>query len=96
MEKQYEEKLKAVLGKAMSKGKLGKRFSENQVRRIWEKEMGPTIQGYTKEIKLRGSSVYIYLTSAPLKADLEMGKPKLVKLFNDQLGSDLIKEVLLF
>jgi len=95
MAKQYEKLLKGVLGEALGKGRLGPKYLESKVRLIWKKNMGPAIQGYTTEIKLYKQTVYITIVSAPLRAELNMGKDKILALFNEQLGHEHIKKIVI-
>ena len=55
--------------------------------------MGPGIETYTSDVTLRGSAVTVYLTSSAYRQELSMGKSKIIKLMNEELGGDLIKEL---
>ena len=95
MAKQYEKLLKGVLGEALGKGRLGPKYLESKVRSIWETNMGHTIQSYTTEVKLIKHTVYITIVSAPLRAELNMGKEKILNLFNQQLGHEHIRQIVI-
>jgi hypothetical protein len=44
---------------------------------------------------LRGKTLYVHLTSAPLREELSYGKEKILKYLNDVLGSDEIQKIVL-
>lgn len=95
MAKQYERLLKGVMNQAMSSGRMGQKYLESKVKRIWEQNMGQTIQGYTREIRLHKKTIYISIVSAPLRAELNLGKAKILELINGQLGQQYIEEVVI-
>jgi hypothetical protein len=44
---------------------------------------------------LRGKTLYVHLTSAPLREELSYGKEKILKHLNNALGSDEIQKIVL-
>lgn len=73
------------------KGKL----NQTHIRQAWSRLMGPTIAGYTKELKLRNKKLFITLDSAPLRQELSMGREKIKKILNDELGEAYIDEIVI-
>ena len=73
------------------KGKL----HQSRIRNQWEQMMGPTIAGYTKDIKLYKGKLYITIESAALRQELSYGKDKIKKLLNEELGEKAVKEVVI-
>lgn len=95
MGKQYERLLKSVMGDAMTSGRVGSKYLESKVQRIWEQKMGATVNQYTTSVAVRRSKVYIAINSASLKSELSMGKDKIIDLINRELGSETIVEVII-
>ncbi|MBK9582935.1 MAG: DUF721 domain-containing protein [Saprospiraceae bacterium] len=62
-------------------------------RRNLETRNGSIISGYTSKLYFKDGLLKIYLTSAPLKKELSMSKPKIIENLNAALGTNLIKEV---
>jgi len=50
---------------------------------------------FTQELSLRGKTLYIHLSSAPLREELSYGKEKILKHLNDALGFDGIQKIIL-
>ncbi len=74
------------------KGKL----DETRIQDGWERIMGKPIAKYTSSISLKGGKLYIKVENAPLKQELSYGREKIRDLFNQELGSDVIREVIIF
>lgn len=83
--------LKALAGQRQFRGKL----KIAKIRASWEKLMGPTISGYTTDISLRKKTVYLKLSSAPLKQELNMSREKIKNILNEELGEEFIEEVVI-
>ena len=62
---------------------------------LWEKLMGKTISTYTSNIRLRKNVLYLTILSAPLKHELSFGKEKIKSLLNDEIGEEVVKEVVI-
>lgn len=73
------------------KGKL----HQSRIRNQWEQMMGPTIAGYTKDIKLYKGKLYITIESAALRQELSYGKDKIKRLLNEELGERAVEEVVI-
>jgi hypothetical protein len=44
---------------------------------------------------LKGNTLYVELTSAVLREELSYGKEKIISMINDELGREVVKEVIL-
>ncbi len=86
-----KEALKAMIDHYRLKGKL----NQSRIRLLWEKLMGPTIAGYTSEIRLNHHKLYLTIESASLRQELSYGKEKIKKILNEELGEDYIQEVVI-
>jgi hypothetical protein len=65
------------------------------VRDAWKNLMGNGVNTYTREIMLRGGTLYVELTSAVLREELSYGKEKIIKMLNEELGRPVITNVVL-
>lgn len=65
------------------------------VREAWKNLMGNGVNNYTSEIMLKGSTLYVALTSAVLREELSYGRAKIVKMINEELGREVVKDVVL-
>ncbi len=94
MKKQPEKKLGELLREWLSKRKhLQKEIRQRRIRQLWKELMGATIAKYTESIYLSRGKLYIEISSAPLRQELNMGKDKIKRILNEALGEQLIEEV---
>lgn len=69
----------------------------NEVRLInaWAEVLGPTIASYTRELYIKNQTLYVHLTSAPLRQELMMGRDLLVRSLNRQVGAQVITNIVI-
>ena len=90
-----EGSLADVLKVFIDKNKLQSGMDKIDVQEAWKSLMGNGVNSYTKEVVLKGTTLYVYLTSAVLREELSYGKDKIIKMINEELGKEVIKEVVL-
>ncbi len=71
------------------------RLTEVRIQENWEKLMGKTIARYTQSIQLIDHTLIVTTTVAPLKQELTYSKDKIIKLVNEMLGENIVKEVMI-
>jgi len=95
MRKANEQSLKEVLQELVETYRLKSRLTQTRIERIWRRLMGPTIAGYTKSIRVRKNTLYLTIESASLRQELSYGKDKICKVLNEELGEEVIREVVI-
>jgi hypothetical protein len=53
------------------------------------------VNSYTKNVVLKGSTLYVELSSSVLREELSHGKSKIVTMINEELRRDVVKDVVL-
>lgn len=84
-----------VLKEFIEKNKLQAGMDKINVEEAWKLLMGNGVNSYTKEVVLKGTTLYVSLTSAVLREELSYGKQKIIKMINEELRKEVIKEVIL-
>lgn len=84
-----------VLKQIIQTNKLQPGMDQVSVKEAWVALMGNGVNSYTKNVVLKGSTLYVELTSAVLREELSYGKDKIIKMINDELRRDIVKEVVL-
>ena len=64
-----------------------------KVQDAWEKTMGKNIQKYTYKVYYQKGILYVKLKSSVLKEELTFEKVKIIKLINNELGKEYIKDM---
>jgi predicted nucleic acid-binding Zn ribbon protein len=93
--RQNDQPIKDILKLFVEKYRLKAKLHQTKLDELWGKLMGPTIAGYTRELRMRGKKLYVTVDSAPLRQELSMGKEKLRNLLNEALGEEYIKDVII-
>lgn len=84
-----------VLKQFITQNKLEAGMDVVNVRVAWKNLMGNGVNNYTTEIQLKGSTLYVALSSAVLREELNYGKDKIIKMINEELRKDLVKSLVL-
>lgn len=84
-----------VLKEIIRTNNLQKGMDGINVRDAWKNLMGPGISNYTGEVMLRGTVLYVQLTSAVLREELSYGREKIIRMINQEMGRDVVTDVVL-
>lgn len=95
MHPENEHKLKDVLRDVVKSLKWDEKLAETKIRQLWNEKMGTTINQYTKELRLRNGKLFLSIDSASLKQELSYGKEKIRDMLNEELGDDVVKDVII-
>ncbi len=93
MSEKNTENIKKILDEFIRKQSYKKRLLATRIYELWKDLMGETIMPYTKEIKYKNGTLYVYLSSAALREELNRGKDKIINLLNENLGENIIQKI---
>ncbi len=85
--------LKDAISQLLKAYQLQSRFDETYLETFWGRMMGQTIASRTGKIFVRNRKLHIEITSAPLRNELVNAKQKLIQLVNNDMGTDVIDDV---
>ncbi len=95
MRRTNEEPIKNVLKDFFKSYHLEARLHEAAIKEMWEKVMGKTMARYTSDVRLRESTLTIYINSAPLKQELMFNKENIISRLNEEFGETVVKEIVI-
>lgn len=84
-----------VLKEIIQSNKLQPGMDQVSVKEAWISLMGNGVNSYTKNITLKGSTLYVELSSSVLREELSHGKSKIIAMINEELRRDIVKDVIL-
>ena len=84
-----------VLKQIIQVNKLQSGMDQIDVKDAWCNLMGNGVNSYTKNVVLKGSTLYVELSSSVLREELSHGKTKIVTMINEELRRDEVKDVVL-
>lgn len=88
-------KLSDLLKSFVDENKLNKGLNEVKIRDVWNNQMGPAIEKYTTQIRLKNDVLYVQLSSSVLREELSYGKEKIIRIMNEEMGEDIINKLVL-
>lgn len=74
---------------------LNRKFDHTQVVNLWPKLMGKTIADRTKGVFMKDHKLFVTVESSALKQELHMNKDRIIHLFREKLGKDVVQEIVL-
>lgn len=90
-----ESSISDVLKQFIVVNKLESGMDKIDVEQAWKNLMGNGVNSYTQEVVLKGSTLYVKLSSAVLREELSYGKDKIIKMINEELRKDIVSSVVL-
>jgi hypothetical protein len=84
-----------VLNLIIKDNRLQSGMDQISVKEAWQSLMGNGVNSYTKSVVLKGTILYVELSSSVLREELSFGKSKIIAMLNEELRRDIIKEVVL-
>ncbi len=84
-----------ALKEFLKKSKLKGGIQALQIEDAWEKIMGKTIAKYTDKLEIINQTLFISSAVAPLKNELLYQKEKIIERVNEELGENVIKQVVI-
>ena len=85
--------VKNIIQKITTNKLLGSGLKKVFLKKIWLNVMGKNISQYTRNIYIKGNTLYLKITSSTLKEELSYGKDKIIQNFNKEIGNDKINEI---
>jgi hypothetical protein len=96
MKKHNDQNIKDVIGLFLKDNKnLSEGYQSVRIERIWKNRMGNMISSYTTFVHLKNGVLEVGISSSPLKKELQMGKAKIISVINEELGSEIILDVVI-
>jgi hypothetical protein len=90
-----ENSIADVLKQFIVQNKLESGMDVVNVREAWQNVMGNGVNNYTTEIQLKGSTLYVALSSAVLREELSYGKDKIIIMINEAVQKELVTHLVL-
>ena len=89
-----ESSISDVLKEFIEVNKLQLGMDKIDVQQAWKSLMGNGVNSYTNDVILKGSTLYVSLSSAVLRQELSYGKQKIISMINEELRKDVVKDLI--
>ncbi len=87
--------IKDLMNLFIKENKLEKGFQKINSKKAWVKVMGAGVANYTREVRLQNSTLIVALNSSALREELSYGKDKIIQMINEEMGSEIVKKLML-
>ncbi len=87
--------LKSALKEFIQENKLETGIDKVNVNDAWANLMGNGVNNYTTNVQLKGTTLFISLSSSVLREELSYGKDKIIKMINEEIGKELVTQLVL-
>jgi len=84
-----------VLKEFIQSNKLQSGIDQISVKEAWVSLMGNGVNSYTKNVTLKGETLYVELSSSVLREELSHGKSKIITMINEELKREIVKNIIL-
>lgn len=85
--------LKEAIERLVKTYKIEGKLNEVKLLNSWEKLMGAMVANRTNELFIRDRKLFVLLSSASLREELNMNRKKILQLLNQEAGAEVIDEV---
>jgi predicted nucleic acid-binding Zn ribbon protein len=79
-------KLKDLIPQMLQENKLQKGMDQIYVKEAWLEVMGKGVANYTESVSIKNQTIFVKLSSAALREELQYGQDKIVKMMDEALG----------
>jgi len=93
--KSNDQNIKEVLHAWVESLKYKGKFNQSKIKMIWADVMGASINNQTQDMLLVRKKLSVTINSSVLKQELSYGRDKIKNLLNEELGAELISEVII-
>jgi predicted nucleic acid-binding Zn ribbon protein len=95
MRKTNESSLQEVIEQLLDQYRLRDKLNEVRIRKAWDDTMGNAISNRTTDIRIKSETLYISVSSAPLREELQFQRTRILELMNKELGGGYLKQVVI-
>ena len=88
--------LSEAIGDMLRDYNLAGKFDEKRLIESWGKVMGKVVANRTTKIYIKNSVLFVEVSSAPLRNELNMSKSKVLALINKEVGEGIVNEVIFY
>lgn len=87
--------LKDALSELLNTYRLNSRFTQTHLKSNWEEIAGKAVAKRTSDIFFKKEIMFIKVSSAPLKQEMNYAKPALLARIQERYGKDMVHEIII-
>lgn len=87
--------INAIIEEALKSSELADTFKEQQACYLWAEVVGPGVNRYTTRRYVEKGRLHVYISSGPLKSELQFMRSHIAEQLNRTVGSNVITEIII-
>tara|TARA_B110000438_G_C15646670_1_gene577775 strand:- start:261 stop:551 length:291 start_codon:yes stop_codon:yes gene_type:complete len=95
MRRSNQQAIGAVIKKLLKNQKLEGRLKELDVLKLSKELLGKNLMKYINDLSVKNGTLIIKIKSAVVRNELSYQKSEIIKKINEQVGNEIIKEIIL-
>lgn len=84
-----------IIDRTLNDNNINTAFNEQKLCYLWQEVVGATINRYTTRRYVDSGTLHVYLSSAPLKNELQFHRQQLIKALNNAAGVEVINNIII-
>lgn len=93
MRRNNAEQIGDIIRKFFRQNGLESPLNEYRLVQAWKDVVGAVIAQYTGNLYIKNQTLYVHLTSSVIRQELMMGREILVRNLNEQVGAQVIVDI---
>lgn len=93
MKRSNAKSVEEIIREVVEASNLSENFDRQRAKSLWNDIVGPVVASKTVRRYVDGSVLHVYISSAPLKNELQFQRTQLIKLLNDAVGSEALTDL---
>ena len=94
MKRNYAQQIGDMIRRFFRQNGLESPLNEYRLVHAWNDVVGPVISRYTTNLYIKNQILYVHLSSSVLREELMMGRDMLVRNLNQQVGAQVIVNII--
>ncbi|MCM1029150.1 MAG: DUF721 domain-containing protein [Pseudoflavonifractor sp.] len=94
MKRTEAESIRDIIDRVVAQAGLTETMAAQRACYLWPEVMGPGVNRYTLRRYVEGSTLHVYITSAPLRNELSFMRQAIVRNLNAAAGSDALTDII--
>lgn len=95
MKRTHPQRIDEIIDRTLNDNNISTAFNEQKVCYLWQEVVGATINRYTTRRYVQSGTLHVYISSAPLKGELQFHRRRLVDALNKVAGVEVINNILI-
>jgi len=95
MRRSNQQAIGAVIKKLLKNQKLEGRLKELDVLKLSKELLGKNLMKYINDLSVKNGTLIIKIKSAVVRNELSYQKSEIIKKINEEVGNEIIKEIIL-